>query len=70
MDLETWGRKTGTVVKSAADLPALIPRLLADGDGRDSIRREAAADLFYNPGAAAERSAQTIGRYIDEGLLE
>jgi CDP-glycerol glycerophosphotransferase (TagB/SpsB family) len=70
VDMETWGRKTGTVLKSASELTQWVPRLLSQGDGLEAIRTAAAADFFYQPGTAALRTAQTIQKYLEDGLLD
>lgn len=64
IDLETWGRKTGTVVVSPAELPACIEGELADPGRLSEVRRAAAADYFYHPGAARMASVREIQRIL------
>ncbi len=66
IDLETWGRRTGSVVVSAAELPACIEGELADPGRLSEVRRAAAADYFYNPGRA--RRASVLEMYRTLGL--
>lgn len=58
-DLETWGRKTGTLVDDPARLPAEIDRALADPGAQGEIRRAACADIYFN-----------VGRATDAGMRE
>jgi hypothetical protein len=58
-DLETWGRKTGTLVHEPAALPAAIDRALADPREQSDIRRAACADIYFN-----------VGRATDAGMRE
>jgi len=64
-DLETWGRKGGTV---AADADAAVDAI-ADGLAHpqaDSERRRAmASDLFYNPGQAALAATKWLEAELD-----
>jgi hypothetical protein len=54
IDLETWGRKGGVVVASAAEAVAAVEEGLANPGRRSGIRLEMVRDLFYNPGCATE----------------
>jgi hypothetical protein len=58
-DLETWGRKTGTLVDDPARLPAEIDRALASPGAQGEIRRAACADIYFN-----------VGRATDAGMRE
>jgi CDP-glycerol glycerophosphotransferase (TagB/SpsB family) len=58
-DLETWGRKTGTLVQQPAALPAAIDRALASPREQSDIRRAACADIYFN-----------VGRATDAGMAE
>jgi len=64
-DLATWGRRTGQVVSSAAELPDAVMEALARPDALSAIRKESAADLFYNPGHAVE----TAVAWIQQNLI-
>jgi len=59
-DLATWGRRTGTVVSSAAALPGAVMEALARPDALSHVRQESAADLFYNPGKAVAAAMSWI----------
>lgn len=58
-DLETWGRRTGTLVDDPARLPAEIDRALAYPGAQGAIRRAACADIDFN-----------VGRATDAGMRE
>lgn len=60
MDLDTWGRRGGEIVGAARELAAVIPRLLADPAAGSPIRRQIAADLFFDPGNATRRALRTL----------
>lgn len=65
MDLDTWGRKGGDVVKEAKELADLIPRLLENPNEKSEIRRAIAKDLFFEPGTAAARATRTLYDLLD-----
>jgi CDP-glycerol glycerophosphotransferase len=65
LDLETWGRRMGHVVATIPELHAALDDALANPARHGELRRAAAADLFYNPGHAADRAIEEI-----YGLLE
>lgn len=54
LDLETWGRKGGTVVRDVAGAYDAVAAGLADPGAQSGIRNEIARDLFYNPGTATD----------------
>jgi len=60
LDLDTFGRKIGTVVERADQVVDAIAAGLADPGARSAIRRQAASHLFHQPGHAAERIAGVV----------
>lgn len=54
LDLRTWGRRGGSVVARASDVPAAVESALAHPERHATTRRAIASDLFYNPGRATE----------------
>lgn len=65
VDLATHGRKVGTTVRRASEVPAAVRASLRDPERGSPARRRAAADLFYGPGGATERAAQWIRAVAD-----
>ncbi len=53
-DTMTWGHALGAIVKSVDDLLPAADSALARPDEHASIRRQAACDLFFNPGTATQ----------------
>lgn len=60
LDLSTYGRNIGSVVKTPEEATETIHRLLQDGSQESALRREAAAHLFHAPGHAADRVASVV----------
>jgi CDP-glycerol glycerophosphotransferase (TagB/SpsB family) len=60
IDLETWGTRTGRLVKSAAECVEAADWSLAHPDEAGAIRRAAAEDIFYKPGTATDRAIELI----------
>lgn len=56
MDLDTWGRKGGTVVAGPDDVVDAVADGLAHPQSKGEIRRAMAADLFFNPGTATDHA--------------
>lgn len=52
LDLETWGRRGGLVVKRPEQVEEAVATSLADSGRFSKIRLATAQDLFYNPGRA------------------
>ncbi len=65
MDLSTWGRKGGDIVREPAELEELVPRLLENPGEKSAIRRAIAADLFYEPGKATQNAVSALYRELD-----
>ena len=60
LDLDTWGRKGGTIVLSPADLTAAVDKCLANPHEKSEIRHAISQDLFFNPGKAADAAMAWI----------
>ena len=66
-DLETWGRKTGTLVHEPAALPAAVDRALADPREQSDIRRAACADIYFNVGRATDAGMRELHALLGLG---
>lgn len=65
LDLNTWGRKGGLVVRQAEDVVAALDRSLERPEAGSPVRQAIAQDLFYNPGHATDAAMA----WLDEHLL-
>lgn len=54
LDMDTWGRHAGVVVKKPEKITDAIDKCLADPAAHSEVRRAMAKDLFYNPGSATD----------------
>lgn len=54
LDLDTWGRKGGTVVRDVAEVQRAVAEGLANPQAQSQIRTAITRDLFYNPGTATD----------------
>lgn len=54
MDMDTWGRKAGLVVKSAEEVCVVVDQALHEVSALSPVRRQMAQDLFYNPGTSVD----------------
>ncbi len=54
LDLDTWGRKGGTVVSEVAETQRAVADGLANPQAQSPIRTAITRDLFYNPGTATD----------------
>ena len=65
LDLETWGRQGGAVVRDPGDVEEAVAVGLADPRRLSAVRRAMAEDLFHNPGRATEAAVAWIrGRLL------
>jgi len=64
-DLETWGRKVGITVDDAGGIAAAVESALADPSRQRDVRRQAAGDIFYNPGSATGHAVEEIYRLLE-----
>lgn len=60
LDLDTWGRKGGEVVRWPDEAVEAVARGLAQPAARSDVRRAMAKDLFYNPGRATDAAVNWI----------
>lgn len=60
LDLDTWGRKGGQVVRWPDEAVDAVTWSLAHPRQGSRVRRAMAQDLFYNPGRATEAAIQWI----------
>ncbi|MFQ5464314.1 MAG: CDP-glycerol glycerophosphotransferase family protein [Thermodesulfobacteriota bacterium] len=60
LDLDTYGRKIGVVVKSPEEVVAAVSSGLAHPEREGDIRRAMATHVFYAPGGATERVAGVV----------
>ncbi len=67
LDLETYGRKLGEIVRGPEDVVSAIDEALANPSRDTALRCEAARHLFHRPGEAARRVADVI-RYAAGNL--
>ena len=64
LDLETWGRRGGVVVTRPEEVVGAVEQSLAEPDRHGAVRRQIAADLFFNPGRATDAAAAWIGEFL------
>ena len=64
LDLDTWGRRAGVVVKRPSDVPDAIAESLARPEALHDVRQAMADDLFYHPGHATDAAL----RWLEENL--
>lgn len=67
LDLDGWGRKTGRIVATADELMEACVHALNMPEEYGEVRRQAAADIFYNPGQATEAFCETLRRLVGMG---
>lgn len=65
MDLSTWGRKGGDIVRRPSELEEVVPRLLENPGEKSAIRRAIAADLFFEPGKATQNAVSALYRELE-----
>jgi len=65
IDLGGWGRRTGEVVTTYEELIQALRQALQSPQEKSEIRREAAADIFYNPGRATRAAMAAIYRVLN-----
>lgn len=62
---EGWGRKIGDVVNSPMELKEVIDDALRNPRRLSAVRRQAAADFFYNPGSATRAAVKKIYELLE-----
>ena len=68
LDLQTWGRRCGLLVEQASDIVPAVESGLSESQRLSPLRREMAADLFYNAGNATEAALQHVHRIVAKRL--
>ena len=58
VDLDTWGRRSGPLVREPNEIVAVVERSLEDPGRFSEVRQAIAADLFYNPGTATDAALE------------
>jgi len=61
LDLETWGRRCGDIVRDPDDALRVVCTALDKPERHASIRQAVAEDLFFNPGCATESALRWLG---------
>ena len=56
VDMDTWGRRAGIIVKKPERVLDAVDKSLADPSSHAEVRRAMADDLFYNPGRATDEA--------------
>ena len=65
LDLQTWGRRGGTLVESPDEIVSAVSESLDDPGRLSPMRRAIAEDVFFNPGRAAETAMTWLRRHLD-----
>jgi hypothetical protein len=60
LDLQTWGRKGGTVAADPNSAQRAVATALAQPGAQSEVRRTIARDLFYNPGDATRTAVEWL----------
>lgn len=69
LDTDTWGRRAGTIVRSPERIMETVSLALSDPAAQSSVRRDMAADLFYNPGCATDAAMEWLLAHARGGSL-
>lgn len=64
VDLQTWGRKTGEIIKTPESIVETVEQSLADPNRFSDIRKAMAADIFYNPGFATDAAYNWLSQSV------
>ncbi len=67
LDLKTYGRAIGTVVKKPEELPEAVADCLANPNRESEIRKKMSDHVFHGPGSATER---VLGVLLNAAGLE
>lgn len=60
LDLDTYGHRLGPVVDDPATIVEVVESQLENSERFSEVRRAMAADVFFEPGTAAERTAAVL----------
>jgi len=69
LDLDTYGRKLGRLVRSPDELVSTVDDALAHPEREAAVRRAAAGHLFHRPGSATARVAGVVRHAAGLGEL-
>lgn len=58
LDLETWGRRCGLLVKQPSEVEDAVQQSLDDPHRFSQVRQAMARDLFFNPGTATDAAVE------------
>lgn len=64
LDMDTWGRHGGIVVKKPEMVLDAIEQSLANPARHSSVRKAMVADMFFNPGTATDHAMKWITQHI------
>ena len=62
LDLQTWGRRGGVIVKRADAVVESVETILGTPQTHGEIRRAMSKDLFYNPGTSGPAALQWLAQ--------
>lgn len=64
LDLDTWGRKAGLVVKDAQAIEKVVQLSLENKSEHAEVRRAMVEDFFYNPGSATATAMAWLQQHV------
>ena len=64
VDLQTWGRQAGMIVKKPENIVDTVGQSFADPNRFSDIRKAMAADIFYNPGCATDAAYNWLSQSV------
>ena len=64
LDLDTWGRQGGAIVKEPARIAQVVEACLRNPGEHSPVRRKMVGDLFFNPGRATEAAMSWIRSHL------
>lgn len=65
LDLQTWGRRGGVLVKTPDEIVQAVAESLAEPQRLSPVRRAIAQDLFFNPGRATDAAVSWLREHLD-----
>jgi len=65
LDLATWGRKAGDIVRAPHQAVGAVERALSDPQRHAGVRAEMAQDLFFNPGCATAAAVTWLTGHLN-----
>jgi hypothetical protein len=64
LDLDTWGRRAGEVVRGPESVVDAVERALGEPSRYADVRAEIVRDLFFNPGAATSAAMGWLREHV------